>query len=77
MKLVSLAFLLLPALYAQQHDWASYGGDAGGQRYSTLAQINVDNVGKLKPAWQYGVGGGVDFSNAAARAETGTEVVPF
>src|ERR1700733_7855223 len=77
MKFVSLAFLLLPALYAQQKDWSFYGGDAGGQRYSTLTQINVHNVAKLKPAWQYGVGGGVDFSNAAARAETGSEAVPL
>ena len=68
MKVVSLAFLLVPALYAQQKDWPSYGGDAGSQRYSTLTQINVNNVAKLKRAWQYGVGGGVDFSNAAARA---------
>ena len=29
-----------------------------------LTQITVHNVAKLKPAWQYGVGGGVDFSNA-------------
>ena len=77
MKLVALSVFLLPALYAQQKDWAFYGGDAGGQRYSALTQINVNNVAKLKPAWQYGVGGGVDFSNAAARAETGSEAVPL
>jgi glucose dehydrogenase len=77
MKLVSLTFLLLPALYAQQKDWASYGGDARGQRYSTLTQIDVHNVAQLKPAWQYGVGGGVDFSNAAVRAQTGSEAVPL
>ena len=77
MKLVSLTFFLLPALFAQQKDWAFYGGDPGGQRYSTLTQINVRNVAKLKPVWQYGVGGGVDFSNAAARAETGSEAVPL
>jgi len=77
MKRVALTFFLLPPLYAQQKEWAFYGGDAGGQRYSALAQINVNNVASLKPAWQYGVGGGVDFSTAAMRAETGSEAVPL
>ena len=77
MKLAALTVFLLPALFAQPKDWAFYGGDAGGQRYSALKQINVNNVANLKPAWQYGVGGGVDFSNAAARAETGSEAVPL
>ncbi len=70
-------FLLLSVLNAQQKDWANYGGDPGGQRYSALTQINTKNVAKLKPAWQYGIGAGADFANAAARAETGTEAVPL
>ena len=38
-------------LYAQQ--WPHYGNDIGGSRYSTLDQINRDNVGQLELAWEY------------------------
>ncbi|HEX6897495.1 MAG TPA: PQQ-binding-like beta-propeller repeat protein [Bryobacteraceae bacterium] len=37
------------------NDWAGYGRDQGGQRYSPLRQIDARNVSKLKLAWQYGV----------------------
>lgn len=37
-------------------DWRSYGGDPAGSRYSTLNQINVGNVKKLKLAWSYDTG---------------------
>src|SRR5215475_2915763 len=36
--------------------WEHYGGDAGGGRYSTAAEINKENVGKLKVAWTYRTG---------------------
>jgi hypothetical protein len=32
-------------------DWAFWGGDPGGGHYSTLAEINIGNVGNLKQAW--------------------------
>ena len=35
-------------------DWAYYGGDANGDRFSPLSQINAANVGKLQPAWRIG-----------------------
>jgi quinoprotein glucose dehydrogenase len=34
-------------------DWASYGHDAGGGRFSPLTQITPDNVSKLQLAWTY------------------------
>jgi glucose dehydrogenase len=34
-------------------EWPSYGGDAGGMRYSPLTQINRDNVSRLKVAWVF------------------------
>jgi len=34
-------------------DWPAYGGQNNGNRYSTLTQINRDNVSRLKPAWQF------------------------
>lgn len=36
--------------------WAHYGGDAGGQRYSSAAQITPANVRRLKVAWTYSTG---------------------
>jgi quinoprotein glucose dehydrogenase len=37
-------------------DWRSWGGDPGGNRYSTLKQINKTNVARLKAAWTYHTG---------------------
>jgi len=34
-------------------DWPAYGGQNNGNRYSTLTQVNRDNVSQLKPAWQF------------------------
>lgn len=34
-------------------NWASWGGDYAGTRYSTLDQINRNNVHQLKLAWSY------------------------
>ena len=33
--------------------WASYGGDPGGSRFSTAAQITPANVKRLKVAWTF------------------------
>jgi quinoprotein glucose dehydrogenase len=37
----------------QDHDWPYYGGNAGGNRYSSLTQINAKNVKDLEVAWTY------------------------
>lgn len=37
-------------------DWRSYGGDAGGTRFSTLADIHTGNVARLRRAWTYHTG---------------------
>ena len=37
-------------------EWSVYGRDAGGTRYSPLAQINRANVKQLKIAWEYHTG---------------------
>ena len=41
-------------------EWRHFGGDAGGQRYSGLNQINRKNVARLKRAWTYHTG---DYSD--------------
>jgi quinoprotein glucose dehydrogenase len=56
---VRCAFLLLPLLLAgpvAAQGWLHHGGDEGGSRYSPLDQVNRDNVGRLKLAWQYRTG---------------------
>jgi quinoprotein glucose dehydrogenase len=37
-------------------DWTSYGGDAGGSRWSTLTQITRENVSRLAVAWRFSTG---------------------
>jgi quinoprotein glucose dehydrogenase len=37
-------------------DWPFYGGDQGGQRYSSAAQITPQNVAALAIAWTYSTG---------------------
>jgi len=55
--------LVLPALFllplsetADGQEWRSYGGDAGGTRFSPLTQITRKNVNQLKRAWTYHTG---------------------
>ena len=47
-----------------QRDWPVYGGAAENTHYSTLAQINRDNVKQLTLAWSYDTGeeGGLETS---------------
>ncbi|MCC2978034.1 membrane-bound PQQ-dependent dehydrogenase, glucose/quinate/shikimate family [Sphingomonas sp. PL-96] len=52
-------------------DWTEYGGDAGGRRYSSLAQITPANVSGLEPVWTYHVGA------APKNAKASLEVTPL
>lgn len=55
--MLACALLLYGAAAAQQDvDWAVYGGNAMGQRYSALRQIDRGNVTKLRVAWTFPVG---------------------
>ena len=38
---------------SRQVEWLYYGGDPGGSRYSPLADINAENIGRLQVAWQW------------------------
>jgi quinoprotein glucose dehydrogenase len=46
---------LTPA-FAQTTEWPTYGGDAGGTRFSPLAQIDRGNVHTLTAAWTFRTG---------------------
>src|SRR5690349_6012913 len=53
----------LAATALSGQEWAVYGGDGGGQRYSAASEITAKNVSKLKLAWQYGIDPrGIDLS---------------
>jgi len=57
--LLLLLLWLVSGAHAQvrtEAGWPSYGGDAGGARYSLASQIDRSNVAKLKVAWTYRTG---------------------
>jgi quinoprotein glucose dehydrogenase len=64
---LATAVLAAPALAADS-GWLAYGGDQGGQRYSTAAQIRPDNVGELQQAWTYSTGDMASKGDAMKRA---------
>ena len=57
MKRLLTSLLTCAALFisaqASSQGWTYYSGDQGGTRYSTLKQINRDNVTNLKVAWTW------------------------
>ena len=60
---------------ATKNDWAYYGHDAGGTRYSPLTQINRENVAKLQVAWTFHTG---DISDGSGRPKrSGLETTPI
>ena len=46
----------LMELMSDPNNWAIWGGDYGGQRYSELDEINAQNVGDLQVAWTFSTG---------------------
>jgi quinoprotein glucose dehydrogenase len=57
------------------HGWPSYGGDAGGSRYSPLTQINRENVRQLRVAWTYRTG--EPQGKTGARGKAAFEATPI
>ena len=49
-------------------DWRNYGGVPGGQRFAQIDQINVENVGQLKEAWEFRTGVAYDFKQTPQMA---------
>ncbi len=56
-----------PDLSGPTAEWRSYGGDAGGLRWSPLTQIDRDNVHRLEVAWEYRHGDVSDGSDGTTR----------
>ncbi len=59
-------------------DWGHYGGDAFGQRFSSLDQINRSNVARLTVAWRYRTGElGAGLASAGKLTFEATPVLAF
>lgn len=68
----------LPAQTPAASDWGYYGGNAFGQRFSTLDQINRSNVDRLEVAWTYRTGElGAAFAQAGKLTFEATPVLAF
>jgi quinoprotein glucose dehydrogenase len=78
---LTLSCLAAPWLHAQApaaSDWGFYGGDAWGQRFSHLEQINRSNVARLAPAWTYRTGElGAGLARAGKLTFEATPVLAF
>lgn len=70
MKILVLLLALATTGFAQS-DWRTTGNDKGGTRYSTLKQINRENVKSLRVAWTYRAG------DADAEKKTTIECTPI
>ena len=68
-----LAFTLALSSAVSAQEWRSYGGDAGGTRFSPLRQISRQNVATLKRAWTYHIGEADRMGNGTDRHR----VAPF
>ncbi|MCX6623168.1 MAG: PQQ-binding-like beta-propeller repeat protein [Acidobacteria bacterium] len=51
-----VAFLSLPLTAGDYRTWSGYHGGPGRTHYSTLNQINRDNVSRLRVAWTFDTG---------------------
>jgi quinoprotein glucose dehydrogenase len=56
MALLAVGVPSIGAERARDQEWRYYGGDPGGQKYSTLTDINRGNVGALALIWQWQTG---------------------
>ncbi|HEY2012015.1 MAG TPA: pyrroloquinoline quinone-dependent dehydrogenase [Bryobacteraceae bacterium] len=76
MKTLVLTIILLSLPAEAQHgaqngEWRYYGGDAGTTKYSSLDQINAENVKELKIVWEW------KSQNFGKRPDFNWEVTPL
>jgi quinoprotein glucose dehydrogenase len=76
--LASTVALVALAQSPDASDWGYYGGDAFGQRFSSLDEINRKNVARLTVAWTYRTGElGAGLASAGKLAFEATPVLAF
>ena len=57
--------------------WANYGNDPGGMRYSPLTTINVSNVKNLKVAWTHQTGELKTYDGTSIGSKAAFETTPL
>jgi quinoprotein glucose dehydrogenase len=68
---------VLPLTNAQNSDnWACYGNDPGGSRFSSLDQVNTRNVGQLRVAWTFQTGELATYEGTYAKSKAAFEATP-
>ncbi|TWT60564.1 pyrroloquinoline quinone-dependent dehydrogenase [Rubinisphaera italica] len=71
--LIAVSLLNTSLAIAQENaDWMTVGGDRGNMRYSTLSQINQENVAQLDLAWEYKTG---ELSNGRGKIIECTPII--
>lgn len=76
MRYLILLILTLPN-FADAQSWPCYGQDPGGQRYSSLQQINDKNVSRLTPAWTFRTGELETYAGTSALEKAAFEATPI
>jgi quinoprotein glucose dehydrogenase len=65
------------ANFAKNGQWANYGNDPGGMRYSPINQINIENVKNLKLAWIYQSGELKTYEGTNLASKAAFEATPL
>ena len=81
-QLTALVMLLLTQLSVHAQiprpvEWPAYGNDAGGMRFSTLTQINPQNVTQLTVAWTFRTGELEQYKDTDAAERAAFEATPL
>ena len=78
-KIFPLLLLTIIANAQQQKfgNWSFYGGDAGGNRYSSIKQVNDKNIGRLKQAWVFRTGELETYKGTNAIEKAAFEATPI
>jgi quinoprotein glucose dehydrogenase len=63
--------------FVKNGQWANYGNDPGGMRYSPLKEINSANVKNLKQAWTYQSGELKTYEGTNIAAKAAFEATPL
>lgn len=63
--------------FTNSGQWANYGNDPGGMRFSPLDQINPDNVARLKQAWTYQTGELETYEGTSIGEKAAFEATPL
>ena len=63
--------------FTAKGEWANYGNDPGGMRYSPIKQINLGNVKNLKQAWKYQSGELKNYEGTDLASKAAFEATPI